>query len=147
LESEGLSAIGKALYEMEEKLARQSVIAGLRAGARVYRDEAKKFVPVRRSGGPRRIGPVSTGIRYPGYLQRGIIYRTVKKSASLGTPRVVVGPRRSAFYGYFFETGRRSARMPIRRFLTKAFRSGEAKAMKVMTETIWKTMIKKQGRA
>ena len=112
-------AVGRELNDLEEKVAKRLIVGGLREGAKVFRLAAQEGVPIRRSTGlSKTVG--RTGIRYPGFLRRGIIYRTDPARVAM-RPVVRVGPRTSAFYGYFFETGRLARRFPIRRYMSAAF--------------------------
>jgi hypothetical protein len=135
--------INKTIRTMEDKVARKVVIAGLRKGAVVFRNAAKKQIPVRQDGEFKRLG--RSGLRAPGFLSRGIIYRADPKRMAY-IPKVRIGPRTSAFYGYFFETGRRRTRFPIRRYLTHAFMSSQDEAIRAITRGMWAALRKAQGR-
>jgi len=135
--------INKTVRSLEDKVARRVVIGGLRKGALVFRNAAKKQIPVRSDGEFKRLG--RTGLRAPGFLARGIIYRADPKRAAY-IPKVRVGPRTSAFYGYFFETGKRRTRFPIRRFMTSAFRSAHSEAISAISRGMWAQLRKAQGR-
>lgn len=144
----GLEELDRQLKTLPLKVQRRSMIAGLRAGAVIYKRAAKKNVPVRSAGvagsAARYIGNFGAkeGIRQPGFLKRGIISRTISAKKS-PRPTIHIGPRRAAFYGQFFETGRRGGRrMPRRNFLTEAFRTKSAAALRAVEAGLWKSLKK-----
>ncbi len=151
----GFAEFDKQLKLLPLAVQRRAMIAGLRAGAVVFKKEAKKNVPVRRAGvlgfAAKYIGAGGRreGIRQPGYLKRSIISRTVSAKKS-PRPMIQIGPRRTAFYGAFFETGRGGpGRMPRRRFLSGAFRTAKFRAQTAVRDGLWKAIkkeIAKNGR-
>ena len=140
--------IGRELDAMAETVARKFIVSGLREGAKVVKAAAVSEAPVRRANADEaRYKKVSRhgGTRGPGYLRRSIIYRTDPKRVAY-RPIVRVGPRSSAFYGEFFEAGRRSARMPTRKWLSRAFARSYQGATERISEKLWE-LIRTQGRA
>lgn len=137
--------LGRAFDQLEEKLALRLIVGGLREGAKVFKLAAQDGVPIRKRGKdlPKKVG--RTGIRYPGYLRRGIIYRADPKRVAM-RPVVRVGPRTTAFYGYFFETGRRARPMPIRRFMTKAFNRAHRPAIEATAARMREGLFKARGK-
>ena len=144
--SSGLGGqLAKQLDQLEEKLALRLILGGLREGGKVFRLAAQDVVPVRKTRRdiPKSVG--RTGIRYPGYLRRGIIYRTDPKRVAM-RPIVRVGPRTTAFYGYFFETGRRRSPMPMRRFMSQAFQRAHFGAVEAVANKIAEGLFKARGK-
>jgi HK97 gp10 family phage protein len=141
----GLEALDTQLKTLPIKVQRRAMIAGLRAGALIYKRAAKASVPVRSGGvagaAAKFIGD-KHGLRQPGFLKRGIISRTVSKKRA-PRPTIHVGPRRAAFYGQFFEVGRAGPRrMPRRHFMREAFRTQSGKALKAVRAGLWKALKK-----
>jgi len=140
----GLEALDRQLNTLPGKVQRRAMIAGLRAGAVIYKKEAKRNVPVRRGGvgsSAKFIGD-KHGLRQPGFLKRGIISRTISAKKS-PRPTIHVGPRRAAFYGQFFEVGRRGPRrMPRRHYLRESFRTQSSRALTAVREGLWKALRK-----
>lgn len=90
----GLASLDVALRELPEKLARNVARAGLRAGAKVIADEARRLVPV-------KTGKLRDSIR-------------VSSSMKGGVPRafVKVGDRKKGiFYAHLVERGTRLHRV------------------------------------
>jgi len=147
----GLEALDTQLKTLPSKVQRRAMIAGLRAGALVYKREAKRNVPVRRGalGSSAKFIGDKHGLRTPGFLKRAIISRTVSAKRA-PRPTIHVGPRRAAFYGQFFEVGRKGRRrMPRRHFLRESFRTQSSRALTAVREGLWKALRKelaKHGR-
>lgn len=146
----GLEELDRQLKTLPLKIQRRALIAGMREGAKVYKKAGKIGVPVRRWQGDNAAKFIGDkhGLRMPGFLKRSMIYRTVSARKS-PRPTIHVGPRRAAFYGRFFELGRRGQRrMPRKHFLSDAFRTRTPAALAAVRKGLWAAMkkeIKKLG--
>ena len=85
----GVEDVKKALRDLPAKLRKRALLNALRAGARVFRDEARRLtpvavVPVRRKGAV---------IRQPGTVRKAIVVRTSKAARRKGDLGVYVNVR------------------------------------------------------
>lgn len=85
----GVEDVKRALRELPPKLRKRALLNALRAGARVFRDEARRLTPVA-SVPVRRKGVV---IRQPGTVRKAITVRTSKLARRNGDLGVYVNVR------------------------------------------------------
>lgn len=84
----GLDQLDKALRELPEKLQRNVARAGLRAGAKVIADEARRLVPV-------KSGKLRDTIRVTSRIRNGEPTASVKAG----------NPKKGVFYAHMIERG------------------------------------------
>lgn len=140
----GLEELNRQMKTLPHKVQRRAVIAGLREGAKVIKKAGKMGAPLRQSvaGNSAKFIGDRHGIRFPGFLRRTTIYRTVSKRKAL-RPTIHIGPRRAAFYGQFFEVGRRGPRrMPRKTWLSDAYRSRNGAALQAIRKGLWRELAK-----
>lgn len=135
LNLQGAEKFDRMLDHLTHRGARKVVTAGLRAGAQELKKAANRTAPIRRRQRDRIItfSAKSSRVRAPGFLKRGVIYRAVKG----GYPTFLVGPRRTAFYGKFFEFGRDGPRFPRNPWLSSAFRASGGAMINRITDKLW----------
>lgn len=144
LRLEGLEELNRALLLLPDKIARRAVIGGLREGAKVIKKAGVLAAPVRASTGDSTAKFIGDkyGIRFPGFLRRTTVYRTVSNKRA-DRPTIHVGPRRAAFYGQFFEIGRAGPRrMPHRAWFSMAYRARNRAALAAIGAGLWKHTLK-----
>ncbi len=140
----GLSVLEKNLEALDRRAARRVGLAGLRGSARVVKRAAKRAAPKRRTDLDRifTLGRRSSRTRAPGFLKRTTIYRTVR-----GELAILVGPRRAAFYGKFFEPGGGGRHMPKTAWFSRSFRNVARAAFEAAAPAAWKQLTKEVDRA
>lgn len=132
---EGLAALKQALRELSPKLRRRALRNALSAGARVFRDEAKRLAPVISAASY----AVRKGYRKAGTLRNAIRVRTSKIARRAGDVGVFVNvkPAKGAerggkspndpFYWRFVEFG--TAKAGAKAFLRPAANSKQGDAL------------------
>lgn len=135
-----------ALKALVPKLRRRIVRNSLAAGARVFRDTAKRLAPVLRTTTYSGASAIKRGVRKPGTLRNAIRVRTSKRATRAGDVGVFVnvvpakGAARGArsptdpFYWRFVEFGTRLMRGA--NFLTIAGRTKGGEALRVIVATL-----------
>lgn len=133
LQITGLRDVAAALRSLAPRLRKRAILNALRAGGRVFRDEARRLtpslaVPVRRRG---RV------VRKPGTVRRALSVRTSKSAAAGGNLGVFVNVRPAKrgqrgtynpddpFYWRWLEFGR-VGRAPVRMLQRAAGRASVA---------------------
>ena len=142
----GLDEINAALKALPTKLRRGIVRNALAAGARVFRDEAKRLAPVLRTTTYSGASAIQRGVRKPGTLQKAIRVRTSKRATRAGDVGVFVNvvPAKGAskgaknpndpFYWRFLEFG--TTHMRAFDFLGTAGRSRGVQALRTIVNTL-----------
>ena len=104
---EGAAELDKVLKALPKRMGERALVAAVRAGANIIRDEARARVPVG-----------------TGRLRDEIVVKRIRTGQASLTMRL--GPLRSSFYGMFFEFG--TSIQAARPFLRPAFdaKVGEA---------------------
>lgn len=140
---QGIDECSRALQALAPKLRQRALRNSLAAGARVYRDEARRLTPVlavavKRKGGALR--------RKPGTVRGAIAVRTSKQARRAGNVGVFVNVRpakfsdrgankpNDPFYWRWLEFG--SRKMPAAGMLTRAARGAGAQALARITATL-----------
>lgn len=156
---DGLQEIGAALRELPRRLDSKILNAGLLAGARVVRDEAKRLAPElsveddRWERGALRRAIAASRIRPTQYAAEATVRvrkLTKRQLAKFKSRRRFLAGRlrrahpRDAFYWVFVEFG--TAKMTARPFLRPAFESQKERAVeaaiKVFRDRLEKEMVK-----
>lgn len=142
----GVDEIVAAYKGLVPKLRRRIMRNSLAAGARVFRDAAKRLAPVLRTTTYSGASAIKRGVRKPGTLRNAIRVRTSKRATRAGDVGVFVnvvpakGATRGArspndpFYWRFQEFGTRFVRAA--NFLTTAGRTKGAAALLVIVNTL-----------
>jgi len=99
----GADPLERLLKRLPYDLQSKAIASGLRAGGKLVAQEAASAAPVRATGGARLLKDGE--IHAPGYLSRHLGVRKLGRRSSGGKLVYKVGPRRSAYYGGFIETG------------------------------------------
>jgi HK97 gp10 family phage protein len=142
----GLDEINATLKALPTKLRRGLVRNALAAGARVFRDDAKRLTPVLRTSTYSGGSAIKRGVRKPGTLRNAIRVRTSKRATRRGDVGVFVNvlPAKGAFkgakspndpfYWRFLEFGTRNMR--AFGFLQSAARSKGVEALAKIVSTL-----------
>lgn len=132
---QGLKELNDALKQLPERIAKNALRAGVYAGAKVIRDEAKMKAP-------RYTGPVSQGHPPPGTLKRSIIMKHIPEQSGLYRQTFYVTVRsgkqyrnqgkkgnlsQDAYYWRWVEFG--TAKMSAKPFLRPAFEGQKTGAL------------------
>ena len=94
VEIQGLDELYRVLQELPVRIEKNVLRGGLRAGATVLRDEAKRNVPV-------RSGALRDSIRVSTRARRGVVNALIRA----GGGRAVKGKAQGAFYAHIVEFG------------------------------------------
>ena len=141
LKVDGLDVIRRALLELPDRLATNSLASAVNAGAAVIRDEARALAP-------EYTGPVSKGHPPPGTLRRSIIVKSIRELSTYyrkvsyvtvrhGKKYQDVGKRHAnldAYYWRFIEFWTTHA--AARPFLRPAFESLKYQAVQTIKDGI-----------
>ena len=142
----GADEIIAAYKALVPKLRRRIMRNSLAAGARVFRDTAKRLAPVLRTTTYSGASAIKRGVRKPGTLRNAIRVRTSKRATRAGDVGVFVNvvPAKGAvrgarspgdpFYWRFQEFGTRFMRAA--NFLTIAGRTKGADALRIIVATL-----------
>ncbi|QXE85968.1 HK97 gp10 family phage protein [Geomonas nitrogeniifigens] len=129
IEIKGLAELEKRLQALPDKLAKNVLTRALRAGAAVFRDEAKRIAPKDTGEMARDImlkkPRKGNGLEYQVYVRSG------KKSRMAGKKRNV---DRDSFYWRFVEFG--TAKMAAKPFMRPAFEAKRQEAIEKVRESL-----------
>lgn len=126
----GVADAAAALRALVPKLRRRILRNALAAGARAFRDEAKRLTPTLKTSTYAGSAAIKRGIRKPGTLRNAITVRTSKRATARGDVGVFVNVRpakgvnrggknpNDPFYWRFVEFG--TKKMQPRKFLQGA---------------------------
>lgn len=102
---EGIEDVKKALEALPQNIARRVLVAGVREGARLIRAPLREAAPRRSTGGWKRMRSQGAFYRGPGFLQKKITYKYLRRSSSKTEVHYGVGPFGDAFYGFIVAHG------------------------------------------
>ncbi len=123
----GVSALDRTLGQLPAEIGKRVLTNGVRAGARVVRDEIRDAAPIRQDTRAIRKSARSNKGRLAGFLKASVRTATRKDTPFSVTIAVTIG---QACYGMFLEFGTRH--FPARPFIRPAFdRSGGAALAKI----------------
>lgn len=90
---QGVQDLRAALLGLAPRLRRRALRNALAAGARVFRDEARRRAPVLKLSTRAGASALQRGLRKPGTLRRAIVVRTSKAATRRGDVGVFVNVR------------------------------------------------------